>query len=363
MRHWAFRLVAVVGALGVAGAAEAQTRAMLLGAVDAELWDTDTSSNLLSRNAGRAAGLGRLTLWGALQPHARLVLYGLAESQFGSAVDSAHHQLEQAAIRYTHSSRVVVDAGKITMPLGAFAARRFSWRNPLIGKPDAYPVLYPYGLTLAGAAAMLDYRVGAVSLPVTHEEYSPAPSHAMRPVIGIGITPIIGVRLGVGYTWGPYLNDTLSSSQLDAKRWSSYEQRVLVADLAASYGYFELFAEAGVSEYDVPRTAEPVEGLAYFVEGKYTFTPRFFAALRLERNDYPFIRPVSPTFWVARKTDFHNEELGVGYRIGASTLVKISYRQDLWHVDAGNAAFVRPGGRAFAVQLSQRFDLLGRSMR
>jgi hypothetical protein len=357
------RLVAVLGALSVAGVSQAQTRAMLLGAVDAELWDTDTSSNLLSRNAGRASTLGRLTLWGAMQPHPRLVLYGLAESQFGSAVDSAHHRVEQAAIRYTISSRAVLDAGKITMPLGTFSARRFSWRNPLIGTPDAYPVLYPYGVTVSGAAASLDYRAGVVSLPMTHEDYSPAPSHAARPVIGIGITPFIGVRLGLGYTWGPYLNDTLTSTQLDGRKWSSYQQRVLVADLAASYGYFELFAEAGASAYDVPRTAEPVEGLAYFVEGKYTFTPRVFVALRLERNDYPFIRPVSPTFWVARKTDFHNEELGVGYRIGASTLVKVSYRQDLWHVDAGNAAFVRPGGRAFAVQLSQRFDLLGRSMR
>ena len=359
-RHRRAGIVAVIGALSVAGVGEAQTRAMLLGTIDAELWDTDTSSNLLSRNAGRASALGRLTLWGAIEPHARLVLYGLVESELGSAADSAHHELAQAGIRYTLSPRAVVDAGKITMPLGGFAARRFSWRNPLVGTPDAYPVLYPYGATVSGALSILDYRVGLVSLPMAHEGYSPEPTHAARPVVGLGITPVIGVRLGAGYAWGPYLNDTLTPSQLEGRRWDSYEQRVLVLDLAASYGYFELFAEAGVSEYDVPRTADPVQGLAYFVEGKYTFTPRFFAALRLERNDYPFIQPVSPTFWVARKTDFHNEELGVGYRFGASTVMKVSYRQDLWHVDAGNAPFVRPGGRAFAMQLSRRFDLLGR---
>lgn len=352
--------VAVIGALVLPAVSAAQTRAMLLGAVDAELWDTDTSSNLLSRNAGRASALGRLTLWGAVEPHARLVLYGLVESELGSAVDSAHHELEQLAIRYTLSPRAVIDAGKITMPLGSFAARRFSWRNPLVGKPDAYPVLYPYGASVSGALSILDYRAGVVSLPMVHEDYSPEPTHAARPVIGIGITPFIGVRLGVGYTWGPYLNDTLTSTQLDGRSWKSYQQRVTVVDLAASYGYFELFAEAGVSEYDVPRTAEPLEGFAYFVEGKYTFTPRFFAAIRLERNDYPFIQPVSPTFWVARKTDFHNEEIGAGYRFGASTLLKVSYRQDLWHVDAGNAPFVRPGGRAFAMQLSRRLELLGR---
>lgn len=353
-----FRIATLLCLLALPGVSRAQTRVMLVGNVDAELWDTDTGSNLLSRNGGRPSTLGRLTLWGAVQPHSRLVGYALVESELGSAIDGTHHDLAQAALRYTPSSRLAVEAGKITMPLGGFPGRRFSWRNPVIGRPDAYPVLYPYGLTISGAASVLDYRAAVVSLPMVHEDYTPEPSHAARPVLGIGITPVIGVRLGAGYTWGPYLGATHSPTQLDGRKWSSYEQRVMVADLAASYGYFELFAEAGVSEYDVPRTSEAVKGLAYFAEGKYTVTPRFFIAVRLERNDYPFIRPVSPTFWVARKTDFHNEELGLGYRFGASTLLKASYRQDLWHVDAGNAAFVRPGGRAVALQLSQRFDML-----
>lgn len=355
------RTALVIALLVLPAAGAAQTHAMLLGTVDAELWDTDTSSNLLSRNGGRPSTLARVTLWGAVEPHARLVLYGLAAYETGSAIGIPHHELEQLGLRYTPSARAVVDAGKIAMPLGGFSARRFSWRNPLVGTPDAYPVTYPYGVTITGTVSVLDYRVGVVSLPVAHEDYTPEPSHAARPALTIGVTPVIGVRLGAGYTWGPYLNDTLTASQLDGRKWSSYLQRVTIVDLAASYGYFELFAEAGISEYDVPRTAAPVEGFAYFVEGKYTVTPRLFAAIRLERNDYPFVQPVSPTFWVARKTDFHNEEFGVGYRFGAGTLLKVSYRQDVWQVDAGNAPFVRPGGRAVAVQFSQRFDVLERS--
>ena len=85
---------------------------------------------------------------------------------------------------------------------------------------------------------------------------------------------------------------------------------------------------------------------------------RLYVALRLERNDYPFIALVSPTFWVARTTDFHDEEFGLGFRVSASTLLKASYRQDRWHIDAGNQAFIRPGGRAFAAQLSQSFDVM-----
>ena len=349
---------AALGGLLLPALAAAQPRTMLRGTFDAELWDTDTSSNFLSKNDGNPAAVGRFMLWGAVEPVSRWVLYGLIEAEAGSGVGTAEHELEQLGVRFTRSARLVVDAGRITTPLGAFAARRFSWRNPLVGEPDAYPVLYPYGMTVSGTASVLDYRAGVVSLPLFHEDYTPEPTHAARPILGIGITPLIGVRLGVGYTWGPYLNDTLSASQLDDRRWTDYEQRVALADVALSYGYFELFAETAYSEYDVPRRAEPVEGFAYYVEAKYTFAPRFFVAARLERNDYPFIQPVSPTFWVARKTDFHNEELGLGYRIGAGTLVKVAYRQDLWHIDSGNAPFVRPGGSAFAIQLSQRFDVL-----
>src|SRR5688572_15432340 len=98
---WLLRTAAIVGLLALPDVSRAQTRAMLLGHVDAELWETDTSSNLLSRNSGRRSTLGRLTLWGAVEPHSRLVVYALLESELGSAVDAAHHDIEQAALRYT----------------------------------------------------------------------------------------------------------------------------------------------------------------------------------------------------------------------------------------------------------------------
>ena len=91
---------------------------------------------------------------------------------------------------------------------------------------------------------------------------------------------------------------------------------------------------------------------------KYTLTPRLYLAARLERNDYPFIRPVGASAWTARKTDFKNQEVAVGFRFTATTLLKASYRWDKWHVTPSNRAFVRPGGNAFAVQLSQRFDVV-----
>ena len=57
-------------------------------------------------------------------------------------------------------------------------------------------------------------------------------------------------------------------------------------------------------------------------------------------------------------TDLRDWEGGVGYRMSPSLLLKTSYRWDKWKVTPANAGFVRPGGHAIAVQVSQSFDVL-----
>lgn len=59
-----------------------------------------------------------------------------------------------------------------------------------------------------------------------------------------------------------------------------------------SRGHFELQADLARSRYEVPGFARDLRGTAWFVEPKVTFTPRPFAALRYERNDYPYIQAV-----------------------------------------------------------------------
>ena len=334
---------------------------LLQGIVDGELWSTDTLSRLLSRNDGSAATLGRLTLWGAAEPVTGWVLYAQGELTEGTARTPGEpaSELDLLGLRYTKSARAVFDAGKITYPVGAFAARRFSNRNPLIGQPDGYPVEYPLGAQISGVAKWLDYRAAVVSLPIYHDSYEPNPSAAARPAFGIGVTPTIGVHLGASGTWGPYLNDGYTPAELggSGRTWSDFHQRILAFDAAASRGYLELHGELGRAWYDVP-TIGNSSGTTGYAEAKYTLAPRWFVAARAEVNDYPFIASFAPGVWTASRTDLNDYETGVGYRVGLSTLLKVSYRWDKWDVTPQNYTFVRPGGKAIAVQVSQAFDVL-----
>jgi hypothetical protein len=334
---------------------------LLQGIADLEGWTTDTGSNLLTRNNGDPGALLRLQMWTAAEVAPGLVFYAQAETEGGSASKEEEKfkpELYQLAVRYSPSQLFVLDAGKSTHPMNTFAARRFSTRNPLIGSPDGYTQQYPLVVQLSGSSAVFDYRLAGSSLALSHENYIPEPGRAWRPVAGIGITPFVGLRAGLAATWGPYLSSHYTPLQLKNRGWKDYHQRIVSFDLQYSVGYLELRGEHARSSYDVPGYAAANRGTDTYFEVKYTFDPRFFAAVRAERNRYPFIASAGPSFWVSSRTDFDNAEFGVGYRLTASSLVKTSLRVDKWHQTDANRAFIGPGGHALAIQFSQAFDVM-----
>jgi hypothetical protein len=347
-------------ALGV-GSARAQSGILMQGIADGEGWLTDNSSNLLTRNGGHLAGLLRLDLWGAAEPVRGLVLYGEGKVESGPSV--ADHSTtttfygNQLGVRYATTPAFVIDVGKMTPVIGTFAPRHFSTRNPLIGTPDGYTLQYPIGAKVSGRVGIFDYRAAMVSLPTTHIGYQPEPSPRLRPAVGGGVTPIVGLRLGGSFTVGSYLNRDDSLSLPAGTSWSDFHQRVAAFDASYSVGYLETHVEAARATYDIPVRAS-ITGFTYYGELKYTFTPRFFLAGRAERNNYPFIRAATTVggSYAGRLTDFVDGEFGGGYRITATQLLKVSVRGDRWWVRPGGG-FRGQGGHAIAIQLSQAFDL------
>jgi hypothetical protein len=128
-------------------------------------------------------------------------------------------------------------------------------------------------------------------------------------------------------------------------------------DLQASRGWLELWAEGARSAYDVPGYARPVRGIAGYVEARWTFTPRLYAAARAERNDYPFVEQREDGTLTATTTDLRDVEAGLGFRPAASQLVKLTWRRDRWNVAPEVRPFL-PDGYAVALQFSQSFDVM-----
>ena len=335
--------------------AEAQGELSVAGVTDAEFWATDARSRFLTRHDGHPAALGRIYAWGSYRPSGSLLFFVMAEGEAGEATlrEEAHADIEQAMIQFTASPAIVLEAGKLTSPFGSFAARRLSLDNPLIGAPDGYPVAYPLGLMVSGVRGRWDYRFGAVSLPVSNERYVGKATHRLRPAVGAGLTLATGFHLGVSFTHGPYLPDSLEPMLPAGGHWTSFAQTVAGIDLALARGYTEIQAEAGLSRYEVPGE-RAVGGFTAYVEVKQTWSPRFFTAIRVEQNDYAFVRPTAPARWMARRVNFYNGELGLGYRLDHRTMVKLSYRMDHWPVEPDLRAFLKDG-QAVALQISRKW--------
>jgi len=327
---------------------------------DIELWQTDDSSRLLARNEGRALLALRSHAWLSARLVEALELRVLGEAHASTAgSEDAAAALQLLTLRYGRSRALVVEGGKVLYPIGAFAARRFSNTNPVIGAPDLYIPQYPAGVIVSGAAGALDYRAALLSLPLVNPRYTPKPGKRVRPAAGAGVSVGPGFRIGVAATRGPYLSRDLTAQLPTGTAWDDYSQSIAGVDARYSAGYLEARGEATWSSYDVPTVENKVRGFGWYGEVRGTITPRFFVAARYEDSKYAFIRPVSPAFWVGAETRQMNGEIGAGFRFNADALLKASFRRDHWPVQTSPSGTRFPDGYALAVQFSRRLDVMG----
>lgn len=341
-------------------AANAQERFLIEGIADGEFYHTDRRSLLLSRNDGDLSPVGRIQLWSAYQLSETLQIYALGEFESDNSSGSYESMadLEQLAIRYTRQEApfIVIEAGRILGPVSVFADWHLSTRNPLIGELYTHATTYPEGVQVTGSQGLFDYRAAFVDEPDYNLDFVAIdPGSAYRPVLGFGFTPVFGLRVGASYTDGPYLNSRLSAFLPKDSSWRDFDQRVVGLDFQFSRGYLELNGEWAEKDYEVPFRSGQFEDSRFFLELKYTFTPRFYAAGRYQSVDGVFLDTSPEGTWDARYREFTNLELGLGYRLAPHLLLKASYRSDHWRstVDAQDEV---PDGHSLALQLSFSLD-------
>lgn len=363
-------------------------RVLVEGILDAEVHKFNEYSFSPFSSDGDIFTLGQLQLWSAWQISPRFQAYALGEI---ATVESGRNrktdsEIQQAALRYSSNSSssgnssafYFIEAGKILPPIATASERRLSTQNPLIGQPDLLYAQYPLGIQVAGSSAWLDYRAALVDLPPVDPEYLPSdPGSTLRPDVGFGVTPFTGLRMGLAYTKGPYLHNNVRADLPPGSNWKNYDQRVWGIEFQFSHGYAELNSELVFTRYDVPFQTESTDVMGYFVELKYTLTPRFYCAFRLERNEYPLVYNGGASYWLAQKVTVHDVEIGIGYRFSPDTQLKLAYRHDYgdeayatggygdggyggngYGGDAYGSSDLYPLGHSLSLQLSHHFDVV-----
>jgi hypothetical protein len=341
--------------------AGAQDWYLLQGIFDAELYDTDTDSPLLSRNEGDLAALGRLQLWAALQlsPDLQFYVQGQVESDNFEGYGETTTDLDQVALRYTRQAApsLYIEAGKILSPLAAYSERRLSTRNPLIGQPYLYTTGYPWGAKVVGSAGWFDYQAAWIDPSGSDPGYQRIePDRAFRPALGAGVTPFTGLRCGLSWTQGPYLNDEIEHDLPYGSQWRDYTQRVVGLDFQYSRGYLELNGQLLRTNYEVPYRDSAPDDSSYYLELKYTWTPRLYGAVRYQGVEVSYVDYPENHYWYMATNEFRLLEVGLGYRFSRDLLFKVAYETDHWD-DSGYRYAANARGHAVGLQLSWFFDL------
>jgi len=343
-------------------AADAGDWYLFQGIFDGELYSTDTDSSLLTRNDGDVAVLGRLQIWAAFQlaPSWQFYARGELESDNFEGYGETDSDLEQVALRYTHraSPWLYVEAGKILSPLVAYSDRRLSNQNPLIGQPYLYTSGYPRGARLVGAVGWFDYQLAWIDPSGEDPAYQAIePDSAFRPALGAGVTPFTGLRFGLSWTEGPYLAGEVADDLPQGVHWRDYDQRVLGFDVQFSRGYLELNGQWLRNEYELPYGNSDTDYSSYYLELKYTWTPRLYSAVRYQSVEASYVDYPHYHRWYVETDSFNLLEIGLGYRFSPDLLLKAVYEID-HREDPGYAYGASASGHAVGLQLSWFFDLV-----
>jgi hypothetical protein len=305
--------------------------AEITGLLDLEGYSIQQPALGLYTEGGNALFAPRLTL--NLDAQITPAIYAFAEVRVDRGFDPADRNLEARfdsyAISYQpwHDLPVQIQAGKFASVVGTYAERYDSWSNPFINAPlpyenrtgvfgdsapnsaeqfsyerhatdDAYgrvPIMW--GPSYASGVAMFG-QIGQLSLSaeVKNASLSSPPdawdlnSHGLSHPTWSGHAywqPSPAWRFGMSGSVGPYFRPGTSGYGYSGsqpvfpsgKGFDDYDESTITQDVTFAWRHWQLWAECFETRFDVPEVGN-ADTLAYYVEGKYKFTPQLFAALR-----------------------------------------------------------------------------------
>lgn len=254
-------------------------------------------------------------------------------------------EMYQLQVRYTSSTRVPFrfDAGIISSPLGLATLELGANRNPTVSSPFYYFVPlpgfdgrfdrvnlmsggYPLGALVTVSGTRWDARGGVTDGTPARPRNLMAesrPAAAPQVVLGGGVTPVTGLRVGAGFARGNYRTGEPVSGRPTPAASST------IFNLEGEYavGYTRVAGEWIVGRFDT--TIAPAVARGFNLQAVRTLSPRWFAAGRAVRASSPILSGPAP-----RRVTATSTEGIVGYRLSPSVTLRGGYQ--------GSTAFNRP---------------------
>ncbi len=138
----------------------------------------------------------------------------------------------------------------------------------------------------------------------------------MNVVVGGGVTPLFGLRIGASITGGGWQRAG-ESPAITADR----DATVMTVESEYSIGYTKIGGEWTRDALETSHGNTAAWG--WFVQGQQTLTARWFAAARVERMNAPSLVAAAGTF---DRLHYHGIEEVVGFRLTPEITVRAGHR-------------------------------------
>jgi hypothetical protein len=238
---------------------------------------------------------------------------------------AAWYQMQARYERRVGATNVRVDGGIITSPIGLGAGLMRADANPLMAPPFYYVVPlprfdtrfdrlqmmsggYPLGVMATASGSWWDLRGGATDAtparPQSELKRNGTPGYAQA-VIGGGIAPVPGLRVGAGFAQGRFRSAEAGSLQASA---ADADATVLNIEGEYAIRFTRMSGEWVRNVFDT--TGIPATATASYFQVAQTLTPRWFAAARWTAAHAPVGLPGA---WARRAQTVY--ETAVGYRV------------------------------------------------
>ena len=255
-------------------------------------------------------------------------------------------QVWLAAVRYTRPGPIGlrVDAGLIPSPVGLSNLMLRPQLNPTVSLPAslfqplpatevAAPratllgAVYAYGANATVSGEHWDGRVAIIDtspLRTRRIFSSTNPPRFENVVIGGGVTPIVGLRLGASVTHGGWqrANETPTITE-------NRDATIVTIETEFSFRYTKLLGEWVRDTMET--SADDTVATGWYVQGQQTLTPRWFVAGRVERISAPALTPLL----TRDEQHLNGAEETVGFRLTPELTLRADHR--------ARQSFGRPG--------------------